>query len=154
MRRLCFALACLALAACGGQEGISIQMFPVVNAAEAGPKAADWMELDFAGSVRAPAGRYYARPDTLLTEWSILTLKGAGQQDGVRGAAVRLNAYAERRFARLFADAPDKRLMVALRIDGRWADVSPLLRPPGDRLLLYGFTEEEFTRLQRYIETR
>jgi hypothetical protein len=142
------------LAACGPEAPISIQVFPVVLAADTGPEAAQWEKIEFAGGTRAPAGTYYVMPDTLMTEWNILTFKAAGQQEEDLAVAVRLNAYASRRFASFAADPANAKQPLALRINGRWADISPLLAPPGDRLLLYNFTRADVDKLQAYIEQK
>jgi len=41
-----------------------------------------------------------------------------------------------------------------LRIDERWADVSPLLSRVTDRITLYGLTAKEAERLEQWIEVR
>ncbi len=153
----CFALATLALAlwGCGDEPAISIQLFPALLVADPQQEVAPgWERVEFAGSARAPAGVYHVRPDTLLSEWNIIACKPVSQPDGTLGVAVRLNAYAIRRMERFSADPENLRKPLALSIDGRWADFAPLLDRVGDRMVLYGFTQEEIADLEAYLKNR
>ena len=151
--RLLPLLALLAAAGCGEEKPFSLQIHPAVLATD-GQRQAGWEKIDFAGGPRAPAGTYYAIPETLMTEWNIVTSKSAGEQEDGMAVAVRLNAYASRSFARFASDPNHTKQPLALRVDGRWVDISPLLAPPGDRLLLYGLTAGEFERLEAYIKQK
>jgi hypothetical protein len=143
------------LAGCQAKPRISIQLFPAVLAADpSAPAPAGWMAAPFGGREGVPAGTYHVRPDTLLTEWSIAASKPAGRSGGPMAVAVRLNAYAVRRLAQYGADPANLGKPLALRIDGRWADFSPLLEVPRDRMILHGFTPEEAARLERYLSQR
>lgn len=154
MRFFAVAMA-LALGGCSEKPAIAIQLFPAAMAAD--PQAAGepgWERVEFAGSVRASAGVYFVRPDTLLSEWSIIACKPISQPDGTLGVAVRLNAYAIRKMKEFSTDPANLRKPLALRIDGRWADFAPLLDQVGDRMVLYGFTEKEIENLEKYLEAR
>ena len=143
----------LAALGCGEDKPFTLQIHPTVLATD-GNRQPGWEKIEFAGGPRAPAGVYYAIPETLMTEWNIVTCKSAGEQEDGVAVAVRLNAYASRSCARFVSDPNHAKQPLALRIDGRWADLSPLLAPPGDRLLLYGFTADEFARLEEYIRQK
>ena len=90
----------------------------------------------------------------LLTEWNLTAIKIASQSDGSAAITARLNAYAKREVSEFTADAEKERRHLAVQIDGRWADVSPLLRKVSDRITIYGFTAEEAKRLESYLATR
>jgi hypothetical protein len=54
----------------------------------------------------------------------------------------------------IVADEANLKRPLAVNDDGRWADFSPLLRPPRDRMSLYGFTAEKTERLERWLQIR
>ena len=43
---------------------------------------------------------------------------------------------------------------LAVQIDGRWADISPLLSSITGRTMICGFTAEEAERFERHLATR
>ena len=155
MRYCTFLFLALVLLACQSKPQISIELYPAVLAPDPqAPAPQGWARVQFDGSGSAGTRTYHVRPDTLLTEWNILACRPASQPDGRMGAAVRLNAFGVRRMAQFSADPANLQKPMALKIDGRWADFSPLLDQPRDRMVLYGFTQEEVERLERYLAKR
>ena len=153
--RLFLAVALLSLGSCGQKPTISIQVFPAVPAADpAAPAPAGWERAEFGGSTHGAAGVYYVKPDTLLSEWSIVACRSVSQPEGGLGAAVRLNAFAIRKMGEFSADPANSRKPLAMRINGRWADFFPLLDRINDRMVLYGFTEQELKTLDQYLASR
>ncbi len=160
IRRTVCLWACLlfALTACGEEEApatISVKVFPARLAEEpsAAPQAG-WRLVEYSGGVRAGAGSYLAAEKPLMTEWNLVAVKIASQPDGSAAVTGRLNAYAKRELSEFTADAETRRGYLAVQIDGRWADVSPLLRRITDRITIYGFTTAEAERLERYLTAR
>jgi hypothetical protein len=150
---LCGAL--LALGGCGNKPSIAIQVFPAVLAADPqAPAPAGWERVEFAGSPRAGGGVYHVRLDTLLSEWNIIASRPVSPDGGGAGAGVRLNAYAQDKMAKYTADPANLRKLLAVRINGRWADFFPVLDRIGDRMVLYGFTEQEVKDLDQYLAQR
>ena len=64
------------------------------------------------------------------------------------------HAYARRKVSEFTGNPANLKRHLATEIDGRLADVSPLLDKISDRVTLYGFTPEEAERLERYLATR
>ena len=154
-RKLLLCGALLALWNCGKKPSISIQVFPAVLASEArAPAPAGWERVEFSGSPRAAAGVYHVRPDTLLTEWSIIACRSVSPDEGGAGAAVRLNAYGKTKMEKFSSDPANLRNPVAVRINGRWADFIPVLDRISDRMVLYGFTAQEVKDLDQYLASR
>jgi hypothetical protein len=150
---LCGAL--LALWNCGNKPSIAIQVFPAVLAADPqAPAPAGWERVEFAGSPRAAAGVYHVRLDTLLSEWNIIASRPVSPDGGGAGAGVRLNAYAVNKMEKFTADPDNLRKPIAVRINGRWADFIPVLDRIGDRMVLFGFTEQEVEDLDQYLANR
>ena len=152
-------LVLLALTACGDEREIpvviAIEVFPAqLDGNPAEPPPPGWQRVAFPGSQRSTAGSFLVAEQTILTGWSITALRVAEEPDGSRAVNARLNAAAIKRLAEFCADAGNLKLPLGLRINGRWADFSPLLRAPGDRLSLYGFTPEEATRLESWLQVR
>ncbi|MBM3277602.1 MAG: hypothetical protein FJY95_05910 [Candidatus Handelsmanbacteria bacterium] len=150
---LCGAL--LILWGCAEKPAISVQVFPGVLApSPADPTPAGWERVEFGGSLRAAAGVYYVRGDTLLTEWNIIASRPVSPPEGGVGAAVRLNAYAVARMQKYTADEANLRTFLAVRINGRWADFIPVLDRINDRMMLFGFSEQEVKDLDQYLAKR
>jgi len=151
-------LALLSIHACGDdvrEEPVSIDIgvFPAqLDENSVDPAPAGWQRVQLSGSQRSTAGAFLVSYTTILTGWSISALRVAEDPDGSRTINARLNAAAKKRLAEFSADATNLKVPLAVRIDGRWADFSPLLRAPGDRLSLYGFTPEEATRLEQSLQ--
>ncbi|MCC7264877.1 MAG: hypothetical protein IT369_20355 [Candidatus Latescibacteria bacterium] len=145
----------LVLWGCGSKPTISVQVFPAVLAtAPDAPAPAGLERVDFAGSPRAAGGVYHVRPDTLLTEWNIIASRSVSPPEGGTGAAVRLNAYAKTKMEKYTADEANLRTYLGVRINGRWADFIPVLDRISDRMMLYGFTEQEVKDLDQYLANR
>jgi len=89
-----------------------------------------------------------------MTEWNILTFREAHQADGRVAVVALLNEYAKRKLGPFSTDSLNVKKPLALQIDGRWADVSPLLATITDKITLYGFTVEEAAKLQQSLKTR
>ncbi len=92
--------------------------------------------------------------DALLTGWDILAFRVAEESDGSQAISVRLNAYGQSKMVEYSADETRLKQPLAVRIDKRWADVSPLLSNVTDRMTLYGLEPEETDRLKRWLERR
>ena len=145
----------LALCACSEKTTIAIQVFPAALAGDPqGPVPAGWERVDFAGSPRAAAGVYHVRLDTLLSEWNIIASRSVSPPEGGTGAGVRLNAFGKNRMEKYSADPDNLRKPLAVRINGRWADFIPVLDRISDRMVLFGFTEQEVKDLEKYLATR
>lgn len=153
LERLVLAAA-LCLTACGQSDKISIQVFPATLASVSGAPPDAGERVDYAGSLRGSAGLYDVSAEPLITEWSIIACKAASQPDGSRAITARLNAYGQQQMAEYTADAAAPRRYLAVKVDGRWADIGPILGPVTDRLTLYGFTVEEAERLERALAIR
>jgi len=67
---------------------------------------------------------------------------------------VRLNAYAVTRMQKYTADEANLRTFLAVRINGRWADFIPVLDRINDRMMLFGFSEQEVKDLDQYLAKR
>ena len=134
---------------------ISVKLFParLVEDPTAEPEAG-WRLVEYGGSVRAGAGTYLVAPEPIMTEWNISAFKTAFQPDGSAAVTARLNAYGRRKVSEFTGDPANLKKHLATEIDGRWADIRPLLRKISDRVTLYGFTPEEAERLERYLATR
>ena len=147
-----------ALTACGESEepvDIDIKVFPARMDENPGdPVPAGWRRVEFSGSHRSRAGTFLVAEETLLTGWSITAMRVAEETDGSRAISFRLNAAAKKRLAEFCVDEANLKMPLGLSIDGRWAGFSPLLRAPGDRMSLYGFTAEEAERTERWLRIR
>ena len=150
-------IALLFALGCGQQPAttISIKVYPAVRppSPQAEPEAG-WARIEFAGGPRARAGVYHVAPDPLLTDWNILTFRDAGQPGGSMAVVARLNAYGMEKMKAFSTDPANMKKPLAVNIDGRWADVYPLLMEVADRITLYGFTPEEVERLKKHLATR
>lgn len=151
-------LCAAGLWACGQDKEtvtIDVQVFPAqLDESPAAPPPAGFQRVQFTGNGRSQAATFLVSDSTILTGWSITALRSAEAPDGNRTISVRLNAAAKKRLAEFCADGTNLKKPLALRIDGRWADFSPLLRPPGDRMSLYGFTPAEAARLEQWLQVR
>ena len=131
-------------------DPISITVNPAQYSDDAqAPPPDGWQQVKFAGSPRGRAGAYLVRQEPLFTEFNIIEFRGAGQ-----AIAVRLNAYSLKKLGEFAADPTNLKKPLAVNINGRWADFMPLLEAPKDRMILYGFTEEEKVQLRRYIDNK
>jgi hypothetical protein len=153
-------VGCLALLVlhCGAPEEVAtidIGVFPAqLDETPGAPPAPGWLRVEFLGSQRSSAGSFLVADKALLTGWNINAFRVAQDPDDSRVVNARLNAAATKRLARFCAEPANLKQPLGLRIDGRWADFSPLLRDPGDRLSLAGFTAEEVARLERWLKVR
>ncbi len=155
MHWLVFCAVLMVFGGCGNKPTISIQVFPGALAqAAADSTAAGWERVEFKGSPRAAAGVYHVRLDTLLTEWNIVASRAVSPSEGGAAAAVRLNAYSKARMEKYTADEANLRTILAVRINGRWADFAPVLDRISDRMVLFGFTEQEVKDLDLYLTSR
>lgn len=147
-----------ALAACSDEPEpvtIDLRVHPArLDDAPEQPPPAGWQRVAFAGSERASAATYLVADESLLSGWNMTALRIAEQPGDTRAVSFRLNAAARERLAEFTADEANLKMPLVLRVDGRVADVSPLLRPPGDRMTLFGLTPEEASRLEAWIEVR
>lgn len=147
-----------ALWACGGREPaptIDIGLYPArLDVRPEEPPPEGWQRVAFAGGARTQAAAFLVAPGALITGWNLVAFRAAEELDGSRAITCRLNAAAQQRLAEFAADEARLKAPLALKVDGRWADFSPLLRPPGDRLTLYGLTAEEVARLEKWLEVR
>ena len=151
-------LVLVVLSACGGSEeavDIDVQVFPArLDENPGDPVETGWRRVEFSGSGRSRAGIFLVAENSILTGWSITALRVAEETDGSRVISLRLNAAAIKRLAEFCEDEANLKMPLALSIDGRWADFNPLLRAPGDRMSLYGFTPEEAARIERWMQIR
>jgi hypothetical protein len=157
---LCSAI-CIALVvlnACGeAEQGVTIDIQLLQAQLDPNPGAPipdGFTRVEFPGSHRTRAGTFLVGTQTLATGWSITAFRGGEEPDGSRAISFRLNAAAKKRLAEFSTVEANLKLPLALRIDGRWADFSPLLRAPVDRMNLYGFTPEEVSRLEQWMQVR
>ncbi len=143
---------------CGQQPAattISIKVFPATLAPDPlAEPATGWTRIEFAGGLRGRAGVYHLAPEPIITDWNILTFKGASQPDGSMAVVARLNAYGENKMKVFSGDPANMKKPLAVNVDGRWADVYTLLEKVRDRMTLYGFTPEEIERLKEHFATR
>jgi len=153
--RLVATVFSLALVACGGSDEISVKLYPASLAKDQRAELAPgWRRVEFEGSEHSGAGVYDVAAEPVLTEWSIIALKVASQADGSKAVAVRLSAYGQRKVGEYTTDPANHKSFLALEIDGRWADFSPVLGPVRDRMTLYGFSEEQALRLENNVANR
>ena len=143
---------------CGQQPAattISIKVFPAALAQDPlAEPAPGWTRIEFAGGRRGRAGVYHVAPEPIITDWNILTFKGASQPDGSMAIVARLNAYGENKMKTFSGNPANLKKPLAVNVDGRWADVYTLLAKVTDRITIYGFTPEEIERLKKQVETR
>ncbi|MFH1567503.1 MAG: hypothetical protein ABIL09_05825 [Gemmatimonadota bacterium] len=145
----------LAAASCTQSDEITIRLYPALLVTDpALPPPEGWERIEYAGGPRGGEARFDVPAKPLITEWNITAYKGASQPDCTRVVVARLNAYGEKRMTEFTSDPENSRKHLALRIDQHWADVSPVLSPVRDRVPLYGFTQEEVERLERYLAKR
>lgn len=153
-------LLLVSLAACGEQEAaeadsIDVQVFPArLDERPDEPAPAGWRRGKFGGSQRAGDGTFIVAEKSLLTGWSLTAFRADEEPDGGRSIHLRLNAAGKKRIAEFVADEANLKRPLAVNDDGRWADFSPLLRPPRARMSLYGFTAEKTERLERWLQIR
>lgn len=144
------------LSACGGgNDTIDLRLYPArldTDTTAAAPEG--WRRVEFAGSQRSRGATYLVASEPLLSGWNITAFRAAEEADGSRAVTLRLNAAGQQKMRTFAADEAHLKQPLALQIDSRWADFSPLLRAPGDRMTLYGFTAEEAQRLEGWLETR
>ena len=151
----CCCLAIL-LSSCDQDEdtGISVNLFRAIEAGTETEPPGGFRVISFKGGPRAAAGPYFVAEEPIMTEWNILTFRQATQSDGSVAVVALLNEYARRKLGEFSADSANIKKPLALQIDERWADISPLLSTITDKITLYGFTKEEAAQLQRSLETR
>ena len=137
-----------------GKAPISVKLFQAVHAADAVKVPEGFREVFFPGGPHAAGGQYFIATEPLMTEWNILTFREASVTDGSVAVVVRLNEYAIRKLGKFSSDEANIKKPLALQIDGRWADVSPLLSRITDKITLYGFTLDEAERLQQSLKER
>jgi hypothetical protein len=158
MMERAFMILLLCALGCGQQPAattISIKVFPAVMAQDPlAEPATDWTRIEFAGGPRGRAGVYHLASKPIITDWNILTFKGASQPDGSMAVVARLNAYGENKMKAFSGDPANMKKPLAVNVDGRWADVYTLLERVTDRITIYGFTPEEIERLKKHLETR
>lgn len=150
-------LAALTILAAGCADEppvIAVRVYPAVLAADADTASATWDSVRFAGSPRAAAGLYLVRPEPLLTEWNIVDFRPAQQPDGSQAVAARLNAFGAQQISRFTAQPASHKRPLAVQVNGRWADFSPVLQQLSQQLTLYGFRPEEVSTLRAHIDTR
>lgn len=146
-----------ALAACGSgdDDGISVQVFAARYDERPGePPPSGWQRVEFAGSQRTPPGLFLVSAQPVLTDWNIIAFRAAEEPDGSRAISLRLNAAGQKKIADFATDEASLKLPLAVQVDGRWADFSPLLSRPRDRMTLYGLTAGEAERLERHLAKR
>jgi len=145
----------LLFSACAEEEPqpLSLQLFPARLAADARDLAyVGWDTVHFAAGEKEAA--YVIAPEPLLTDWNVIAFKAAGQPDGSKVIAARLNAYGSKKMQKYSADPGKLKQPLGLKVGERWVSFLPLLSPVLDRIQLRGFTAAEAERLQRDIETR
>mgnify|MGYP004323004201 CR=1 FL=1 len=146
------AIAAHALISCGAEE-LALKVCPAVPAAADAEPPTGWTAVEFAGSQHAAAGTYHVREKPLFTEWNLMAAKGTNSGDKAQ-VTVRFNEYARRQIDNFSSDAANLKKPLALNLDGRWLSFTPLLRPPGDRLTLYGFTPAEAERVEQFVASK
>ncbi len=143
------------LCSCGNDAPFSIQVMPAILVEDPQqPPATGWTRIDFSGSYHTAPGLYDVAPDTLLTEWNIISYKAASPTPDKHSVIIRLNIYAQQKMEKFSNDAAHLKQPLGVKIDGRWADFIPLLGPINDRLTLTGFTSPDLVRLKSYIDTK
>ena len=136
-------------------EGIELQLFTATyDTAPEAPPPEGWQRVSFEGNLRSRPVAVLVSDEPLLTGWNIVALRVAEETDGSRAISIRLNAYGQQKMKAYGADEARLKAPLALRIDERWADVSPLLSTATDRMTLYGLTAKEAERLEQWIEVR
>ena len=151
---LLFALLALGCGEHPAASTIAIEVYPAVMSPDPELEpAAGWSSITYTGGPRARAGVYHVASEPILTGWNILTFRKAAQPDGMAIVA-RLNAAGTMKMAEFSGDPANIKKPLAVKIDGRWADVFALLTEVSNRITLYGFTPEEAERLERHLATR
>ena len=152
------ACCCLALtlSSCDQDEGvgISIKLFRAIEAGSETEPPDGFRVISFKGGPRAAAGQFFVAEEPIMTEWNILTFREATQADGSVAIVALLNEYARRKLGEFSADSANIKKPLALQVNGRCADISPLLTTITDKITLYSFTKDEAAQLQRSLETR
>ncbi|MBT3341831.1 MAG: hypothetical protein HN712_13700 [Gemmatimonadetes bacterium] len=139
----------------GGDDTIDIQIFPAIYDTDPqAPPPEGWQRLTFEGNLRSRPATVLVGTVPLLTGWNILAFHAAEETDGSRAISIRLNAYGQSKMKQYCAEEGRLKQPLAMRVDDRWADVSPLLTNVTDRMTMYGLQPEETDRLQRWIEIR
>lgn len=146
------AIVALALTSCGDEE-LTLKVCPAVPAAADAEPPAGWIAVEFAGSRHAAAGTYHVRRKPLFTEWNLMAAKATQSGDNAQ-VTVRFNEYAKRLLDNFSSEAANLKKPLALNLDGRWVSFTPLLRPPDDRLTLYGFSPAEAERVERFVASK
>ena len=113
-----------------------------------------WQRVSFESTLRSRAATVLVSDEPLLTGWNIVAFHAATEADDSRAISIRLNAYGQGKMKSYCADESRLKQPLALQVDGRWADVSPLLSEVTDRMTLYGLTAAEVDRLEHWIEVR
>ena len=151
-----FCCLALLLASCDGEVAapISVKLYQAMEAGSETEAPDGFRVISYEGGARSAAGRYFVAQEPVMTEWNILTFREAHQADGRIAVVALLNEYAKRKLGPFSTDSLNVKKPLALQIDGRWADVSPLLATITDKITLYGFTVEEAAKLQQSLKTR
>ena len=151
MKYLCAICALALLLTACGEDTLSLKVHPAQRAPDAQAQPPEgWQRIEFAGSPRGQAGIYFVRTEPLLTEFNIIEFRDAGE----RTISVRLNAYSIQKLQKFASDSTHLKKPLAININDRWADLTPLLEAPKDRMFLHGFTDEEKAQLRHTIDTR
>lgn len=146
--------ACL-LQACGDGQTISVKLYAAkLDEQPTADPPAGWRRVEYKGGQRAGKGIYLVAEKPVITEWNLLAIKTGSQPDGSIVVTARLNAYSMGKLSEHTANAAGQRRLLALDVDGRWADFSPILNQVKDRISLFGFTPDQASRLEKYLETR
>ena len=147
---ICFLLGCS-----DNAPTISVKLFPArLDEGNSSDPPSGWRRVDYAGGERAGKGIYLVAEKPIITEWNLKAFKATSQSNGKLVVTALLNAYGNDKISKHTGKVKDMRQHFALSIDGRWTDFSPILDEISDRITLFGFTPEEVTRLEDYLNTR
>ena len=134
---------------------ISVKLFPArLDEGNSSDPPSGWRRVDYAGGERAGKGIYLVAEKPIITEWNLKAFKTASQSNGKLVVTALLNAYGNDKISKHTSKVKDMRQHFALSIDGHWTDFSPILDEISDRITLFGFTPEEASRLDNYLNTR
>ncbi|MEE2658807.1 MAG: hypothetical protein VX733_09910 [Candidatus Latescibacterota bacterium] len=145
------------MAACssGGEEPIVLKIFPAKHDPDPkGEVPAGWERVQFQGSHRSHAGVFLVAAEPLLTDWNVTAMRISKEPDHSRAIHFRLNGFGQRKMAEYCAKEANLKAPLALKIDGRWVDFSPILRPVVDRMTVYGLTIAEAQHLDQQVQNR